>query len=201
MIDKSTATIGNPSGMCAKLRTVATSNNRDHAGNLPYYCLLAQNILWCYSSCTSRSWWITHQHNATREVATTSPPFYNKPHWSHVLCAKAELGTTSTSWSQHHFVAIGNPSGMCAKLHTVAASNNRDHIRNLSYYCLLALHILWCYSSRTSCSWWITQSTQRHQRGCNTTVQQEIKIHKYVSHFHTKKIFIMISLPSKFLSE
>jgi len=22
---------------------------------------------------------------------------------------KAELGTTSTSWSQHHFVAIGNP--------------------------------------------------------------------------------------------
>jgi len=33
------------------------------------------------------------------------------------------------------------PSGMCAKLHTVAASNNRDHARNLSYYCLLAPHI------------------------------------------------------------
>jgi len=33
------------------------------------------------------------------------------------------------------------PSGMCAKLRTVAASNNRDHARNLSYYCLLALHI------------------------------------------------------------
>jgi len=31
--------------------------------------------------------------------------------------------------------------GMCTKLHTVAASNNRDHARNLSYYCLLALHI------------------------------------------------------------
>ena len=39
--------------------------------------------------------------------------------------------------------------------------------RNLSYYCLLALHIWWCYSSRTSRSWWITQSTQRHRRGCN----------------------------------
>jgi len=39
---------------------------------------------------------------------------------------KAELGTTSTSWSQHHFVAIGNPSGKGAKLHVVAASNNRD---------------------------------------------------------------------------
>jgi len=33
------------------------------------------------------------------------------------------------------------PSGMCAKLCTVATSNNRDHARNLSYYCLLALHI------------------------------------------------------------
>ena len=39
--------------------------------------------------------------------------------------------------------------------------------RNLSYYCLLTLHIQWCYSSRTSRSWWITQSTQRHRRGCN----------------------------------
>jgi len=25
------------------------------------------------------------------------------------FCVKAELSTTSTSWSQHHFVAIGNP--------------------------------------------------------------------------------------------
>jgi len=30
-----------PSGMCAKLRTVATSNNRHHPLNLSYYCLLA----------------------------------------------------------------------------------------------------------------------------------------------------------------
>jgi len=49
------------------------------------------------------------QRNTTGEVATTSPPFYNEPHRLHVLCVKAELGTTSTSWSQHHFVAIGNP--------------------------------------------------------------------------------------------
>ena len=65
------------------------------------------------------------------------------------------------------------PSGMRAKLRTVAASNNRDHARNLSYCCLLALHIWWCYSSRTSRSWWIIQSTQHHRRGCNKT----IKIH------------------------
>jgi len=69
------------------------------------------------------------------------------------------------------------PSGMCAKLRTVAASNNRDHSRNLSsctlvimfncshvniyrattsQYLLLLLarstHTYFC-SSRTSCSW------------------------------------------------
>jgi len=32
---------------------------------------------------------------------------------------------------------------------------------------LLALHIWWCYSSGTSRSWWITQSTQHHRKGCN----------------------------------
>ena len=49
------------------------------------------------------------QRNTTGEVATTSAPFDNEPHRSHVLCMKAELRTTFTSWSQHHFVAIGNP--------------------------------------------------------------------------------------------
>ena len=33
------------------------------------------------------------------------------------------------------------PSGICAKLRTVAASKNTDHARNLSSYCLLALRI------------------------------------------------------------
>ena len=50
-----------------------------------------------------------NQRNATGEVATTSPPFYNEPHRSHVLCVKADPGTIFTSWSQHHFIAIGNP--------------------------------------------------------------------------------------------
>jgi len=36
------------------------------------------------------------------------------------------------------------------------------------FYCLFAPHI-WCCSSRTSRSWWITQSTQHHRRGCNST--------------------------------
>jgi len=60
------------------------------------------------------------------------------------------------------------PSGMCAKLRTAAASNNRNHASQ-SLLLLLArsTHKYFC-SSRTSRSWWITQSTQRHRRGCNS---------------------------------
>ena len=50
---------------------------------------------------------------------------------------------------------------MCAKLRTVAASNNRDHS-----IVACSRHIYFC-SSRTSRSWWITQSTQHHRRVCN----------------------------------
>ena len=47
-----------------------------------------------------------NQRNTTGEVATTSPPFYNEPHRSHVLYVKGDPGTTFTSWSQHHFVDV-----------------------------------------------------------------------------------------------
>jgi len=65
-----TVAIGNPSGMRAKLRTVAASNSRDHARNLSYCSLLALHLRWCHSSRTSRSWWIHNQRNTTGEVAT-----------------------------------------------------------------------------------------------------------------------------------
>jgi len=77
--------------------------------NLSYYCLLAPRIhifVLCAHPIRGES---HNQRNTTGEVATTSPPFYNEPHQSHVLCVKAELGTTFTSWSQHHFYLIGNP--------------------------------------------------------------------------------------------
>jgi len=130
-----------PSGMRAKFGTVAANNNRDHARNLSYCGLLALHIWWCYSSRTSRSWWITQSTQHHRRGCNNIASFFNEPHRSHVLCVKAELCTTFTSWSQHHFVAIGYPE---------------RHARK-------AL----CYSSRTSRSWWIIQSTQHHGRGCN----------------------------------
>jgi len=59
------------------------------------------------------------------------------------------------------------PSGICAKLRTVAASNNRVHMPWSLCNCLFAPHTYFC-SPRTSRSWWITQSTQHHRRGCDS---------------------------------
>jgi len=57
-------------------------------------------------------------------VATTSPPFCNEPHRSHVSFCEGCTWHDLYIWSQHHFVAIGNPiSDKRAKLHTVAASS------------------------------------------------------------------------------
>jgi len=98
-----------PSGMSAKLCTVAASNNRDRPTRSLCYCLFAPHLY----SFVLRAHPVrgeSHiQHNASGEVAITSPPFFDEPHRSHVLCAKAKPGTHSTSWSQHHFVAIGKP--------------------------------------------------------------------------------------------
>ena len=98
-----------PSGICAKLRTVAASNNRDHPTRSFYYCLFAPHPYIVVLRARPIRGESHNQRNTTGEVATTSPPFYNEPHRSHVLCVKADPGTTFTSWSQHHFVAIGNP--------------------------------------------------------------------------------------------
>jgi len=35
---------------------------------------------------------------------------------------------------------------------------------------------VWCYSSRTYRSWWMTQSAQHHRRGCNTYNHSPLKI-------------------------
>ena len=139
------------SGMCAKLRTVAATNNRVHALQSLYYFLFAPRIYIVVLRAHPLRGESNIQRDATGEVAITSPPFYNEPHRSHVLCVKAEPVTTFTSWSQHHFVAIGKPERHV--LHTVAAISNRVHNRPQSlYYFLFAPHIC-CCSSRTSRSW------------------------------------------------
>jgi len=91
-----------------------------------------------------------NQRNTTGEVATSSPPFYNKPHRSHVLCAKAELGTTSTSWSQHHFIAIGNPERHARKASHRGSKQQQRSCSQSLFLLLVRVAYKWCYSSRTS---------------------------------------------------
>ena len=126
--------------MCAKLRTVAASNRRDHptrslssspsgstikcspgsqallaithqdhSNRITLLLLVRATYIYSFVLHAHPIRGESHNQRNTGEVATTSPPFYNEPHRSHVLCVKAELGATSTSWSQHQFVAIGNP--------------------------------------------------------------------------------------------
>ena len=131
------------------------------------------------------------QCNANGEVETSFPHFYNEPHWSHNLFVKSPPGTMFTSWSQHHFVAIGNPERQVHKAshwgskklieimhrnhstHMLVIMFNRSHaciIRDYMpwslYYCLFMRHIHECWSWHTTRSWWITHSmpTERLQQ-------------------------------------
>ena len=76
--------------------------------------------------------------------------------------------TTQPSHPGHSTILLQSESlsGKCAKLHTVVASNNRDHMPWSLYYNLFVPHIHGCHSSRTPRSWWIAHSTQRQRRGC-----------------------------------
>jgi len=154
--------------MCAKLRTVVASNNRDHPTRSLYYCLFAPRID-IFVLGVHIPFVVSHTINATPpERLQQHPLLFTTNHTDHTLfCVKAELNTTSTFWSQHHFVAIGNPERHVRK---ASHRGSKQQWRSPDEITLLLLvrttHIYFC-SSRTSRSWWITQSTQRHQRGCN----------------------------------
>jgi len=71
------------------------------------------------------------------------------------------------------------PSGVCAKLRTVAASNNGHHARNLSYFCLLAprIHI---FGLRAHPARGEPQSTQHHRRGCKNSNVKAVHFILYI---------------------
>jgi len=61
-----------PSGMCAKLRTVAASNNRAHMPWSLYYCLFAPRIYIVVLRAHPLRGESHIQHNANGEVATAA---------------------------------------------------------------------------------------------------------------------------------
>jgi len=125
---------------------------------------------YCCSSCTSHSWWITQSTQRHQRGCNNTPSFLQRT--ALITCSLCE------GWSRHdlHILVTApfccnwkSPSGMCAKLRTVAASNNRVHPTRSLYYWLFAtrIHIvvLRAHPIRGE-----TQSMQRHRSGCSNNI-------------------------------
>jgi len=157
-----------PSGMCAKLRIVAASTNRVHLPWSLCCCLFAPHMYGVVLHAHPVRGESYNQRNTTGEVATTSSPFYNEPHRSHVLLCEG--------WTPHDLQILATASCCCdRKSRAVCAQSFASwQQETIEFTChdhsviACSRHIyLWCCSSCTSRSWWITQSTQHHRRGCN----------------------------------
>ena len=130
-----------PSGMCVKLRTVTASNNRDHATRSLYYCLFAPRTCIFVLRAHPVRGESYNQRNTTGEVATTSPPFFTTNRTDRTFFVW-RLNSARPPHPGHSTILLRSeiPSGMCAKLRTVAASKNRVRMRWSLYYCLFAPH-------------------------------------------------------------
>jgi len=160
--------------MHAKLRTVAASNNRDHARNLSYCCLLALHIWWCYSSRTSRSWWIIQSTQRHWRGCNNIPSFLQ---WTTPIARSLCEG-----WTLYDLHILVTAPFCCDRKSWAACAQSFVPWQQGTIEIMLAISLTvacsrytydWCYSSRTSRSWWIIQSTQRHRRGCNSTIVKQ----------------------------
>jgi len=115
-----------PSGMCAKLRTVAASNNRVHMPWSLYYCLFAPHICMVLFF-THIPFVVNHTINATPPKRLQQHPLlFTTNHTDHWFFGW-RLNSARPSHPGHSTILLRSeiPSGMCAKLRTVAARNNR----------------------------------------------------------------------------
>ena len=135
------------------------------------------------------------QCNANREVATTSPPFYNRTDYTFFL---RRLHLEQSSHPGHSTILLRSesPNCKCSKLHTVAATKQQwkspDEITLLLF---VHPYIYGYCSSRTSRSWWIAHSPQRQRRVCNSTIKQSF----YILSFSLKYSLPFICCFCKFL--
>jgi len=129
------------SGICAKLHTVAASNNRVHMPWSLYYCLFAPHI--CMVLFFTHIPFVVNQTiNATSpERLQQHPLLFTTNHTDRTFF----LWRLHLAWPSHpgHSTILLRseiPSGICTKLCTVAASNNSIHMPWSLYYCLFAPH-------------------------------------------------------------
>ena len=129
-------TVAIPSGICAKLRTVAASNNRVHMTWSLYYCLFVLFF-------THMPFVVNHTMNAPPPERLQQHPLLFTTNRTDRTFFVWRLNSARPSHPCHSTILLRSeiPSGICAKLRTVAASNNRVHMPWSLYYCLFALHI------------------------------------------------------------
>jgi len=128
--------------MCAKLRTVAASNNRVHMPWSLYYCLFAPHICMVL--------FFRHIPFVVNYIFDVTPP--ERLQQDPLLFTTNRIDRTFFVWRLtlarpshpgHSTVLLRSEilSGMCAKLRTVAAINNIAHMPWSLYYCLFAPHL------------------------------------------------------------
>jgi len=151
-----------PSGMCAKLCTVAASNNRDHPCTAITVIACSRHIC----GVVLRAHPVHGESHIQRngEVATNPLIFITNRTDRTFFLWRLNPARPSHPGHSTILLCLESPSSNCAELRTVAASNNRDHAPQSLYYCLFVPH-MWCCSSSTSNWWLITHSTQRQPRG------------------------------------
>ena len=104
------------SGMCAMLRTVAASNNRDHPMRSLYYCLFAPHTYIFFSLRTSRLWWITQSTQHHRRGCNNIPSFFQQTTpIAHSLCE---------SWTPHDLHILGTAPFCCDRKSRAACAQS-----------------------------------------------------------------------------
>ena len=127
--------------------------------------------VWCCSSRTSRSWWITQSTQHHWRGCNNIPSFLQRTApIARSLCE---------GWTRHDLHILVTAPFYCDRKSRAAYAQSfalwqqatieftcHDHS---IIACSRQIYV-WCRSSRTSRSWWITQSTQHHWRGCNGVI-------------------------------
>ena len=134
---------------------------------LSYYCLLAPHT---YIFFAHIPFVMNHTINATPPERLQQHPLLFTTNHTDRTFFMCRLNSARPPHPGHSTILLRSeiPSGMCAKLRTVAASNNRDHASQSLLLLLARATHIYFFSLRTSRSLWITQSKQHHRRGCNT---------------------------------
>jgi len=136
--------IKNSQAKCAKLHTVAASNNRDHPTRSLYSCLFTSYIFVCCSLRTSHLWRIAlptqHQLRGCNNFLFAVNRIYRT-----FFLKSFHMAPPSHPGQNTILLRLESPGGKYAKLHTVAASNSRDLTSCSLYFYLFATHILYLY--------------------------------------------------------